>query len=225
MILSNADIKPSAEADAVDRALCALAGEECVVLIDDLSPTGAATIVAAARTITTTRMATLIRLGSGFVEIGVDYGIARRLQIPIMAGIDLNDTPTVQGEFSGVGVDATTGVSTGISAADRARTARVIASPNSTSADLRRPGHLLPVLISDLAARQPESLRTGALALAREATNVPAAVHCELTSPSRDTEMATMHEAFQIARRNRIPAVTLSSIHVLVGKSWGLNSD
>ncbi|NMM83321.1 hypothetical protein B2J88_02940 [Rhodococcus sp. SRB_17] len=198
------------------KAEWALANCGVVVLIDDLSSTTAAALVVAGVSVTTAQMALLIREGSGFVEIAIDYSIARRLRIPTMVGIDLDDCSTPAGALPGVGVDAAFGVTTGISAADRAHTARVIASAQSTAEDLHRPGHLLPVLVSESLANEPTSIASGALVLAYAATGVGAAVHCELVSPSRETEMACASEAVCYAESNGFVVVALSSLQTAI---------
>lgn len=184
----------------------------CIILVDDGSASVGAALVAPATTITTSQMADLVSMGSGFVEIAISLTIAGTLRIPAMADVDINEASMTHGVVAGVGVDASAGVTTGISAADRAYTARLIASPEATPADLHRPGHLLPVLVSERAIEQSAQLVTGALALCRAATGVSAAVLCELVSPARCTEMATAAEAFEVGMVKGLVTVPLSEV-------------
>ncbi|WP_372462424.1 3,4-dihydroxy-2-butanone-4-phosphate synthase [Rhodococcus pyridinivorans] len=162
--------------------------------------TGTALVYGAA-TITTTQMADLIRCSSGFVQVALPSARCDTLLIPEAA-------PTVRDERRpGFGqcvtVDATNGVTTGISAADRAHTARVLCSPASTAADLTRPGHMVPVR-ADIAI-DPSGcslpLAAVALALTEMAFPVPGAVYAELVSELDPSHPISLNEARQIAER------------------------
>lgn len=183
-----------------------------VVLVDDLSPWGTATLVVDATAVTTTTMARLIEHGSGWVEIVIDYATARRLNVVRMAGADLSEYPDVTRPVYGVAVDAADGVTTGISAADRARTAHVVASSGSVPTDLCRPGHLATVLIGEQARMQPCFLAAGAFALVHAATGSSAAVHCELVAPTVPDRMASVAEATDFGRMHDLPVVPMSAL-------------
>jgi 3,4-dihydroxy 2-butanone 4-phosphate synthase/GTP cyclohydrolase II len=132
---------------AVDRALAEVAAGRPVVLVDDDGGTGEVRghLVLAAETATPELVAFLVRHTSGFLCVALPDADADRLDLPAMTapGRGLRDTAFT------VTVDAAEGISTGISAVDRARTVRLLAEPGTVAADLRRPGHVVPVRARD----------------------------------------------------------------------------
>ncbi|MGV9868144.1 3,4-dihydroxy-2-butanone-4-phosphate synthase [Rhodococcus koreensis] len=194
----------------VHEAVGALAAGQIILLVDDMTGTDSAAFVVGG-SVSTAQMAVLIKEGSGFVEIAVDAATARRLQIPMMSGIDFDDRHPRSHEVAAVGVDAGSGVTTGISAADRACTARLISNARSGPEELRRPGHLLPVIVGSRALEHPASFSSGALALAYRA-GAATAVHCGVVSRVADTEMARADEAIQIARSEGFVYTALSDL-------------
>ncbi|GAA2901109.1 hypothetical protein GCM10010472_69180 [Pseudonocardia halophobica] len=117
---------------------------------------GSGLIVVPADDVATETMAFLIRIGSGFVQVALDERSCDRLLLPPMVW----PVPSGPRGDHCVSVDAAHGVSTGISAADRAHTARLLAAPATTPDELTRPGHVVPVR-----ARTPDSPAGLALAL------------------------------------------------------------
>jgi len=127
---------------ALDAALEALQAGGPVLAMDDLN--GIDMMILADRASTST-VAEMIREGSGFICVTVSSSDAHRLCLPPMTW----DTGT---SFSGrmcVAVDAVEGVTTGISAQDRAATLRALGDRRSTPASFTRPGHVIPVLATD----------------------------------------------------------------------------
>ena len=141
-------------------------------------------------------IASLVRHGSGLVHVAMDMKRLRKLQIPNMPTDYDSLCPDVH-----VAVDASSGITTGISAADRAHTIRALAAPASAPADFLRPGHVVPIH----ARRSPRVAATDAdiaLMLASMVGGaVAAAAFCALTSDARPTEIATPAEAVNIADR------------------------
>ncbi|EME22609.1 3,4-dihydroxy-2-butanone 4-phosphate synthase [Rhodococcus triatomae BKS 15-14] len=160
--------------------------------------TGTALVYGAA-TITTAQMADLIRCSSGFVQVALPSARCDTLLIPEAA-------PTVRDEHRpGFGqcvtVDATNGITTGISAADRAHTARVLCSPASTAADLTRPGHMVPVRAEAPVDLGNPPLAALVLALTQRACPIPGAVYAELVSELDPLHPIELDEGYTIAAR------------------------
>lgn len=126
------------------RALAGLARGEVVVGVDEDS--GCCDLLVLARRASTSALATLIRLGAGFVCVTVDPMTASRLHLPPMAWAEQPDR--FLGRL-GVTVDAVHDTTTGISAHDRAITIRALCDPQSQFDSFTRPGHVVPVLIND----------------------------------------------------------------------------
>lgn len=120
-------------------SVAALTAGRVAVLTDDV---GAGHAVFAAYEATAGMVAFAVRHGSGLLSVAMSRRDADRLLIPPMAG-------TAGGPGFMVSVDARDGVSTGISARDRARTVRTLGDPTAEPADLIRPGHVLPIVCAD----------------------------------------------------------------------------
>ena len=79
--------------------------------------------------------------GRGLICLPLDLEIVKRLNIPLMVS---NNNATLGTNFT-ISIEASTGVTTGISAADRARTIKVAIDPDSSAKDIRSPGHVFPL--------------------------------------------------------------------------------
>ncbi|MCZ4590645.1 3,4-dihydroxy-2-butanone-4-phosphate synthase [Rhodococcus opacus] len=124
--------------DEVERAIEDIAAGRPVVVVDDADRENEGDIVFAAASATTQLMAFAVRHSSGVICVPAEGDWLDKLHVPLMVA----DNRDSMGTAFTVSVDATAGVTTGISAADRARTARVLADPNSVVTDVRRPGHV-----------------------------------------------------------------------------------
>ena len=170
-------------------ATAALATGVPVVLLD----THGAVLVQAAAAATTASLHFAIRHSSGLIHAAMPSADLDRLRIP--------DQQVLPGEDSGTGftiaVDAATGISTGISAADRARTLRVLADTNTVAADLIRPGHVLPIRCG--AGRH--GIWEHAVDLVRASGQPPVAMACRLTGDDGDILAARAAVEFGFAHR------------------------
>jgi 3,4-dihydroxy-2-butanone 4-phosphate synthase len=158
--MSRLVLAPSGD-DDVDVAV-ALRSAGPVVLWCGDSPNPLAVLTLPAATVTQGEMAFLVRHCSGLVCVTVPAADCGRLGLPAMSLCDDETAPAAQLRVS---VDATTGVSTGISAHDRAHTARLLADPGADRDAFRRPGHLLTVRV-DAPAYPDRTTRTIAQSVA-----------------------------------------------------------
>ena len=122
-------------------ALAELAAGRPVLVADSPERENEADVVLAASTATAEWVAWTIRHSSGYLCAPMPAGRADALDLPLMVPHSQDPRRTAYT----VTVDAATGVTTGISAADRTRTLRVLAAPGSGAEDLIRPGHVLPL--------------------------------------------------------------------------------
>jgi len=127
--------------DSVERAVADIAAGRAVVVVDDESRENEGDIVFAASRATPELMAFTIRHSSGVICVPMAGDLLDRLDIPLMTP---HNTDRHRTAYT-VSVDARDGVTTGISAADRARTARLLADPATTPTELTRPGHVFPL--------------------------------------------------------------------------------
>ncbi len=153
------------------------------VLLSDIGdvPTPSGSVVIAASLADTHWTAWAVRHSSGFLCVAMPESRAEALDVPLMPGRD----ETSSTGFC-VAVDAADGTTTGISAADRALTARVLADPRSRPVDLNRPGHVVPVRVSE--SDEPAARDRAALAvdLCRIAGLPPVAVVGDLVADDGD---------------------------------------
>lgn len=126
---------------AVDDALAALRTGLPVLVLDDETRENEGDVILAGGTLTPRWLAWTIRHTSGYLCAPMPDGWADRLALPLM----VSDSQDPRRTAYTITCDAATGVTTGISAADRTRTIRTLADPASTAADLIRPGHVVPL--------------------------------------------------------------------------------
>ncbi len=125
----------------IEQALDELRAGRPVLVADNEDRENEADVVLAATTASTEWVAWTIRHSSGYLCAPMTAARADALDLPLMVPHSQDPRRTAYT----VTVDAADGVTTGISAADRARTIRVLADPSATAADLIRPGHVLPL--------------------------------------------------------------------------------
>lgn len=194
--------------DTIEQALAEIAAGRPVVVVDGEDRENEGDLIVAADLVDTATMAFVVRHTSGFVCVALPEPDCERLDLPPMHHTNADGFGTAYR----VTVDAADGVSTGISARDRARTARALASRASTSRDLVRPGHVVP-----LAARPGGVLeRTGhteaAVDLARLAGLRPAGVLCEIVSTREPGRMARRPELLDFAAEHGLVMITIEDL-------------
>ncbi len=130
---------------SVDAAIAAFAKGGFVIVVDDKDRENEGDLVIAASHMTPEKMAFMIRNTGGVVCLPVSNEIADRLKLPPMA---VHNTSKYTTPFT-VSIDVGVGVTTGISAADRTKTALAAAAQNAKAEDFRQPGHMFPLRSQD----------------------------------------------------------------------------
>ncbi|MFC7375843.1 MULTISPECIES: 3,4-dihydroxy-2-butanone-4-phosphate synthase [unclassified Brachybacterium] len=131
--------------DPIPRAIDDIAAGRPVIVIDDEDRENEGDLILAASAVTPELLAFAVRYSSGLLCAPVNAARADALELPLMVASNADPLRTAYT----VSVDAHEGVTTGISAADRARTLQVLASPRSGPGDLIRPGHVFPLRARD----------------------------------------------------------------------------
>src|SRR6476469_5061706 len=131
--------------DTVDRALVDLAVIKLVLVIDDEDRENEGDLIFAAQLATPELVAFMVRYTSGYICVPITEANADRLDLPPMFRVNQDR----RGTAYTVTVDAREGISTGISASDRAHTIRLLADPAANAADFARPGHIVPLRARD----------------------------------------------------------------------------
>lgn len=136
---------PGTGDSAVDAALEALRAGRMVIVVDAENPYDDGDLMLAAAHATPERVAFMVRHTSGILCVPMPATDLDRLRLPPMVAV--NEDP--RGVGYAVSVNARTGITTGISAADRARTISLLAEPGTQPGDLSRPGHVFPLRAVD----------------------------------------------------------------------------
>ena len=190
----------------VEDALDALRAGRPVLVVDDADRENEGDVVLAAHTLTDAWVAWTVRHTSGYLCAPVTAEIADRLELPLMVAENADPLGTAYT----VTVDAAVGVTTGISAADRARTARVLADPASTASDLRRPGHLVPLRARAGGVLVRPGHTEAAVDLCRLAGLPPVGVIGELVED--DGSMTRLPGVLELGEREGLPVLTIADL-------------
>ncbi len=164
--------------DPVERAIADIAAGKAVVVVDDEDRENEGDLIFAASKATPELMAFTIRHSSGVICVPMPADMLDRLEIPLMTPHNKDKLRTAYT----ISVDARDGVSTGISAADRAHTARVLADSATEPWEVTRPGHVFPLRYREGGVLVRRGHTEAAVDLARLAGLTPAGVLVEVVN-------------------------------------------
>jgi 3,4-dihydroxy 2-butanone 4-phosphate synthase / GTP cyclohydrolase II len=164
--------------DSVERAVADIAAGKAVVVVDDETRENEGDLIFAASKATPELMAFTIRYSSGVICVPMPAEMLDRLEIPLMTPHNKDKLRTAYT----ISVDARDGVSTGISAADRAHTARVLADSATEPWEITRPGHVFPLRYHDGGVLMRRGHTEAAVDLATLAGLTPAGVLVEIVN-------------------------------------------
>ena len=192
--------------ERVQRALASLRAGSGVLLLDDQDRENEGDLIFSSDHLTTTQMARLIRDCSGIVCLCMEDSAVRRLKLPPM----VTDNSSRNGTAFTVSIEARTGVTTGVSAADRVRTVKVASSADSKPQDLLRPGHVFPLRAVPGGILERRGHTEGTVELMRLAGLSPFGVLCELCN--EDGSMARLPEVVEYGLAYDIPVLTIEDL-------------
>jgi|tagenome__1003787_1003787.scaffolds.fasta_scaffold20953007_4 3,4-dihydroxy 2-butanone 4-phosphate synthase/GTP cyclohydrolase II len=164
--------------DSVERAIADVASGKPVVVVDDEDRENEGDIIFAAARATPELMAFTIRHGSGVICVPMPADMLDRLEIPLMTP---HNRDRMRTQFT-ISVDARDGVTTGISAGDRAHTARVLADSATEPWEITRPGHVFPLRYRQGGVLSRRGHTEAAVDLARLAGLTPVGVLAEIVN-------------------------------------------
>ncbi|MBX6377714.1 MAG: 3,4-dihydroxy-2-butanone-4-phosphate synthase, partial [Clostridia bacterium] len=201
--LRTADFSPF---ERVRRALEDLRAGRLVLVVDAEDRENEGDLILAAEKATPEAINFMARFGRGLICLALTAEQLERLQIPPMAEMPGDSMRTA---FM-VSIDAREGITTGISAADRARTIRVAADPASRPEDLVRPGHVFPIRARSGGVLERPGHTEAAVDLARLAGLQPAGVICEVMND--DGTMARLPQLRAFAREHGLTLLSIADL-------------
>jgi 3,4-dihydroxy 2-butanone 4-phosphate synthase/GTP cyclohydrolase II len=190
----------------VQDALNDIKAGKMIVLVDEPDRENEGDLTLAAEFVTPEVINFMATHARGWICLTLDAEIADALDLPVMVA---NNNSRFRTNFT-VTVEAATGVTTGISAADRARTIQVAVRPGNKAADLVRPGHIQPIRAQKGGVLVRTGQTEGSVDLARLAGLRPAAVICEIMNP--DGTMARMPQLEVFAAQHGIRILSVTQI-------------
>ena len=177
-----------------------------VIIVDDEDRENEGDLVCASAKITPELINFMATHGRGLICAPITQEAAERLGLPLMVRRNTESHGT---NFT-VAVDAASGVTTGISSADRARTVEILANPMSEPQDLVRPGHILPLQAKQGGVLRRAGHTEAAVDLARLAGLEPAGVICEILN--EDGTMARLPQLLEFAEKHQLKIGTIEAL-------------
>ncbi|MEO6886501.1 MAG: bifunctional 3,4-dihydroxy-2-butanone-4-phosphate synthase/GTP cyclohydrolase II [Jatrophihabitantaceae bacterium] len=194
--------------DSVERAVADVKAGKAVVVIDDEDRENEGDLIFAAQSATPELVAFMVRYTSGYICVAITENEADRLDLPPMFRVNQDR----RGTAYTVTVDARDGISTGISASDRAHTIQQLAAPKSTAADFSRPGHVVPLRARDGGVLRRPGHTEAAVDLAVLAGLAPAGVLCEVVSEKDPAGMARGQELRAFADEHGLAMICIADL-------------
>ncbi|MCU1530519.1 MAG: ribB [Arthrobacter sp.] len=201
-----APLRPPSGLDSIEVAVRAIAAGRPVLVVDNEDRENEGDIIFAARYATPALMGWTVRYSSGVICTPLDAGLADALGLPPM--VEINED--AKGTAYTVSCDAAVGVSTGISATDRALTARMLADPASTPSSLTRPGHVFPLRAVEGGVRERAGHTEAAVELCRLAGLEPVGVIAEVVHD--DGEMMRLDGLRGFALEHGCPLISIADL-------------
>lgn len=194
--------------DSIDAALADLKAGRVIVVVDDENRENEGDLICAAQFATPDMINFMAVQARGLICLAMTGDRLDELDLPLMVS---NITDTNQTAFT-VSIDAgpELGVTTGISAEDRARTIQVTLNPATKPTDLRRPGHIFPIRAKAGGVLKRAGHTEAAVDLARLAGLYPAGVICEIQNP--DGSMARLQQLVEYAKRHNLKIISIADL-------------
>ena len=192
--------------DSVERAIADVAAGRAVIVVDDEDRENEGDIIFAASKATPELMAFTIRHSSGVICVPMPADMLDRLEIPLMTPHNKDKLRTAYT----ISVDARDGVSTGISAADRAHTARVLADSATEPWEITRPGHVFPLRYREGGVLVRRGHTEAAVDLAALAGLTPAGVLVEVVND--DGTMKRAPELREFADEHGLAMISIDDL-------------
>jgi len=202
--------QPAAKAkiqfDTIEDALDDIREGKMVILIDDEDRENEGDLTIAAEKVTPEVINFMAKFGRGLICLSMTPERVEYLKLPMMADMNTSRFGTA---FT-VSIEARKGVTTGISAADRAKTIQTAIDPKSKPEDIARPGHIFPLRAQPGGVLKRAGQTEGSVDLAKFAGLYPAGVICEIMN--EDGTMARVPQLAKFARKHDLKMITIKDL-------------
>ena len=195
-----------AEFDSIEAALADLRRGRMVIVVDDADRENEGDLVMAAEHATPKAVNFMARFGRGLICVPTTGERLKQLGVERMV---VQNRETFKTDFQ-VSVDAARGITTGISAADRAKTIQIMAEPTALPEDLVQPGHVFPLRAKPGGVLQRAGHTEAAVDLVRLAGARPIGVICEIMSD--DGTMARLPQLRKFARKHKLKICSIADL-------------
>jgi 3,4-dihydroxy 2-butanone 4-phosphate synthase / GTP cyclohydrolase II len=192
--------------ESIERAVKDIAAGRPVIVVDDEDRENEGDLIFAAEHATPELLAFMVRYTSGYICVPLTEAEADRLELPPM----YHTNQDRRGTAYAVTVDARAGVTTGISAADRAHTIRLLASADTKPTDLARPGHVVPLRAKAGGVLRRPGHTEAAIDLASMAGLRPVGVLCEIVND--DGTMKRRPDLDEFAAEHDLALITIADL-------------
>jgi 3,4-dihydroxy 2-butanone 4-phosphate synthase/GTP cyclohydrolase II len=192
--------------NTIEEAIEDMAAGKMVVLVDDEDRENEGDLCMAAEKVTPEAINFMAKYGRGLICLSLTPERINELKLPMMT----DENTSSFGTAFTVSIEAKKGVTTGISAADRATTILTAINPDTKPEDLAKPGHVFPLRARRGGVLQRAGQTEGSVDLARLAGLYPAGVICEVMSD--DGTMARLPELLEFSRRHGLRVVTIKDL-------------
>jgi 3,4-dihydroxy 2-butanone 4-phosphate synthase/GTP cyclohydrolase II len=187
----------------IEEALADIRAGRMVILVDDEDRENEGDLTLAAEFVTPEAINFMARHGRGLICLSITEEKALALQLPPM----VHDNSSAFGTAFTVSIEARRGVSTGISAHDRATTIRTAIAETAKPEDLVRPGHVFPIIARKGGVLERTGQTEGSVDLARLAGGIPAGVICEIMNEDGTMARVPDLERFSVEHNLRIVSI------------------
>ncbi|NOQ45134.1 MAG: bifunctional 3,4-dihydroxy-2-butanone-4-phosphate synthase/GTP cyclohydrolase II [Desulfobulbaceae bacterium] len=191
---------------SIDDVIKDIQAGKMVILVDDEDRENEGDLCMAAEAVTPEAINFMATHGRGLICLAMSPDIVEQLGLPMM----VSDNQSPYGTGFTISIEARTGVSTGISAADRARTIEAAVAPDATSRDIISPGHIFPLRARNGGVLVRTGQTEGSVDLARLAGMRKAGIICEIMK--EDGTMARMPDLERFAAEHNLKIATIADL-------------
>ncbi|MBI5195088.1 MAG: bifunctional 3,4-dihydroxy-2-butanone-4-phosphate synthase/GTP cyclohydrolase II [Nitrospirae bacterium] len=192
--------------NTIEEAVSDIKKGKMVVLVDDEDRENEGDLTMAAEKITPQTINFMAKYGRGLICLSLTHERVNELKLPMMSE---NNTSHFGTAFT-VSIEAKKGVTTGISAADRAKTILTAINPKTKPDDIARPGHIFPLRAQPGGVLKRAGQTEGSVDLARLAGLYPAGVICEIMND--DGTMARVPQLMKFTQQHNLKIVTIKDL-------------